>query len=225
MIAQRLVTLVMGLFLLSVAHAQKPFWLDEQKSEENRLPMHADYFVYETEAQAKTNKWQSAANYISLNGEWKFKWSERPSEIPASFESIGFDDSQWKTFKVPANFEVNGYGYPIYVNIGWEFQDRMKANPPIVPLDVDPTAVYRREIEIGENWNNKQVILHIGAAKSNLQVWVNGKYTGYGEDSKLPQEFDITTFIKPGKNLIVMKVMRWCDGTYLEGQDYWRLSG
>jgi beta-galactosidase len=225
MTAKRLAILAMGLLLVSVTYAQKPFWLDEQKSEENRLPMHADYFVYETEAQAKANKWQQSPNYISLNGDWKFTWSERPADIPAGFETVGFDDSQWKTFKVPANFEVNGYGYPIYVNIGWEFQDRMKANPPIVPLDVDPTAVYRREIVIGENWNNKQVILHIGAAKSNLQLWVNGKYTGYGEDSKLPQEFDITSFIKPGKNLIVMKIMRWCDGTYLEGQDFWRMSG
>lgn len=225
MIVRRLAALASCLFLFSLSHAQQPFWLNEQKSEDNRLPMHANYFVYETENQAKAGQWQQSASYISLNGEWKFKWAERPADIPTGFETMGFDDSRWEHFNVPANCEMNGYGYPVYVNIGYEFQDRMKANPPIVPMDVNPTAVYRRNITIGDNWNNKQVILHIGAAKSNLQVWVNGRYTGYGEDSKLPQEFDITSFIKPGNNLIVMKVMRWCDGTYLEGQDFWRMSG
>lgn len=219
------VYLVLSLLLFSTVRAQKPYWLDEQKNEDNRMPMHAAFFVYESESVAKANKWQQSSNYLSLNGDWKFKWAEKPADLPANFETTGFDDSQWKSFKVPGNPEMSGYGYPIYVNIGYEFQDIMKANPPTVPLDPDPTAVYRREIEIGDNFKNKQVVLHIGAAKSNVQVWVNGRYTGYGEDSKLPSEFDITSFVKPGKNLIVLKVMRWCDGTYLEGQDFWRMSG
>ena len=103
-------------------------------------------FVFESENLAKTNDWQKSANYISLNGDWKFKWVEKPADLPAHFEAVNFDDHDWKNFKVPANWEVNGYGYPIYVNIGYSFQDRMKPDPPIVPLDFDPTGVYRREI-------------------------------------------------------------------------------
>jgi beta-galactosidase len=213
--------------LLSAAfvHAQKPAWLDEKKSEENRLPMHATFYAFENEAAAKKGAWQGSANYINLNGDWKFLWAESPDALPKNFEAVTFDDSKWNTFKVPANWELNGYGYPIYVNIGYEFQHIMKPNPPLVPLNYDPTAVYRREITVDEKAKAKQLVLHIGAAKSNLAVWVNGRYVGYGEDSKLPQEFDISPYVKPGKNLVALKIMRWCDGTYLEGQDFWRLGG
>ena len=207
------------------ATAKTPFWLDETKNEDNRLPMHASYFVYENEQKAKQNDWKQSANYQNLNGTWKFKWVEKPADLPQHYEATGFDDSGWDNFKVPANWEIYGYGYPIYVNIGYAFQNIMKPDPPIVPLNDDPTGVYRREITINDSWKGKQIILHIGSAKSNLEVWVNGQYTGYGEDGKLPSEFDVTSFVKPGKNLIVMKIMRWCDGTYLEGQDFWRLSG
>lgn len=220
----RYLTLILILFSFAV-YAQKPMWLDERKSEENRLPMHASFFSFENESLAEANDWQQSANYLSLNGDWKFKWAENAEKLPANFESPNFDDSSWKTFKVPGNWEVNGYGYPIYLNIGYEFNNLMKPNPPLVPMDFNPTAIYRREINISDNWTGKQIILHIGAAKSTLQVWVNGKYTGYGEDSKLPSEFDITPYIKPGKNLIALKIMRWSDATYLEDQDFWRMSG
>lgn len=206
------------------AKAQQP-WLNERISEINRLPMHAAFYVYEDEQTAKNNDWTRSENYLDLNGNWKFLWVEKPSDLPENFESLQFDDSNWGTFKVPATWEVNGFGYPVYVNVGYEFQHLMKPNPPLVPLSYDPTGVYRREIMIGENQEGQKQILHIGAAKSNLEVWVNGEYVGYGEDSKLPSEFDITPYLETGKNLIVLKVMRWSDGTYLEGQDYWRLSG
>ena len=221
---------VICLFLFSgLLHAQtkssKPFWLDEKVNEDNRMPMHSSYFVFENEQLARTNDWKQSANYLNLNGEWKFKWVEKPDDLPKSFEAIGFDDSGWDKFRIPATWEVNGYGFPIYVNVGYEFQNIMRPNPPIVPLTYDPTGVYRREITINDSWKGKQMILHIGCAKSNLMVWVNGKYVGYGEDSKLPSEFDVTPFLNPGKNLICLKVMRWCDGTYLEGQDFWRMGG
>jgi beta-galactosidase len=220
------IKLTLGLGLLAATAAQaQPHWLNEKISEENRLPMRASYFVYESEAKARQNDWQHSANYISLNGPWKFRWAERPADLPRDFHTPAFHDGDWKTFPVPATWEVNGYGYPIFVNIGYEFQDRMKAAPPLVPMDFNPTGVYRRTIEIGPGWQGRQVILHIGAAKSNVQVWINGQYTGYGEDSKLPSEFDITPYVKPGKNLIALQVMRWNDGTYLEGQDFWRLGG
>ncbi|MDB5111648.1 MAG: Beta-galactosidase [Mucilaginibacter sp.] len=218
------VTLIYALFFYSTM-AQKPMWLDETRSEENRLPMHASYNVYESAKQAAENDWQKSSNYLSLNGAWKFKWVEKPADLPEDYQSVLFDDHNWDSFKIPATWEVNGYGYPIFVNIGYEFQNKMKPNPPLVPLSFDPTGVYRREITIGEGWKGKEIVLHIGSAKSNIQVWVNGKYTGYGEDSKLASEFNITPYIKPGKNLIVLKVMRWSDGTYLEGQDFWRLGG
>lgn len=215
------------LLLPFATFAQKPMWLDETKNEENRMPMHSSFITYPSEEQAKKNDWTQSASYISLNGDWKFKWVEKPADLPTGFETLSYSDKDWKSLKIPATWEVNGYGYPIYVNVGYEFQDILPKpfDPPNVPLSYDPTGVYRREINIPKQTTGKQTILHVGSAKSNLQVWVNGKYTGYSEDSKLPAEFDITKFVHPGKNLIVMKVMRWSDGTYLEGQDFWRLGG
>lgn len=217
--------LLLAGFLNAQTKPVQPFWLNERINEENRLPMHASYFVFENEQLARKGDWNQSANYLNLNGKWKFKWVEKPDDLPKNFESTSFDDDGWDKFRIPATWEVNGYGYPIYVNVGYEFQNIMKPNPPIVPLTYDPTGVYRREVTINDNWKGKQVVLHIGAAKSNLSVWVNGKYVGYGEDSKLPSEFDLTPFLNPGKNLICLKVMRWCDGTYLEGQDFWRMGG
>jgi beta-galactosidase len=216
---------VLAVQIMPVVLGQTPMWLDENKNQENRMPMHAAMFVYQNMQEAGKNDWQKSANYVSLNGDWKFKWAESPDKIPTDFESVNFNDRDWNNLKVPGNWEVNGYGYPIYVNVGYEFQDMMKPNPPVVPMNINNTGVYRREITIPANWDGKNIIMHIGAAKSNLQVWVNGKYVGYGEDGKLPSEFDLTSFVRPGKNLIVLKVMRWCDGTYLEGQDFWRISG
>ncbi|HZK92867.1 MAG TPA: glycoside hydrolase family 2 TIM barrel-domain containing protein [Prolixibacteraceae bacterium] len=217
--------LLLAGFLNAQTKPVQPFWLNERINEENRLPMHASYFVFENEQLAKKGDWKQSANYLNLNGEWKFKWVEKPDDLPKNFESTSFDDSSWSMFKIPATWEVNGYGDPIYINVGYEFQNLMKPNPPFVPLSFDPTGVYRREVTISDRWKGQQVVLHIGSAKSNLTVWVNGKYVGYGEDGKLPSEFDVTPFLTPGKNLICLRVMRWCDGTYLEGQDFWRLSG
>jgi beta-galactosidase len=223
-VANVLLLLIAG-YLNAQTKQGQPFWLNERISEDKRLPMHASYFVFENEQLAKKGDWKLSANYLNLNGVWKFKWVQKPDDLPQNFESTGFDDAGWDKFQIPSTWEVNGYGYPIYVNVGYEFQNIMKPNPPIVPLSYDPTGVYRREITVNDNWKGKQVILHIGCAKSNITVWVNGKYVGYGEDSKLPSEFDVTTFLNQGKNLICLRVMRWCDGTYLEGQDFWRMGG
>ncbi|BAV04993.1 beta-galactosidase [Filimonas lacunae] len=201
-------------------------WLDETIAEEHRLPMHATFYSYESEAKATKGNWRESENYLSLDGPWRFYYVNKPDELPAGFEKNSFNDTQWPLFPVPGNWELNGYGFPIYTTDGFEFRYLMKQlTPPAVPLSFDPTAVYRREVEIPANWNGKQVVLHIGAAKSNLSVWVNGAYVGYGEDSKLPSEFDITPYLHKGKNLVTLKVMRWCDGNYLEDQDMWRISG
>jgi len=208
-----------------VGQESTPFWLDERINEENREPMHASYFVYENEELALKNDWRASNNYIDLNGLWKFKWVEKPANLPENFFKTSFNDSAWDDFSIPANWEVNGYGYPIYVNQPYEFENLIDINPPLVPTKYNPTGVYRKEIVINKKWLQKEVFLHVGTAKSNLKVWVNGAYIGYGEDGKLPQEFNISNFIKEGKNNITMKVMRWSDGSYLECQDFWRMSG
>lgn len=204
---------------------KKPFYLDEKANEENRQPMHASYFVYENEEIASRNDWNASSNYINLNGTWKFKWVEKPSDVPVGFSNSNFDDSAWDDFKIPANWEVNGYGIPIYVNTTYEFSNLIEIAPPLVPESYNPTGVYRRAITIDKAWEDKDVFLHVGAAKSNLKVWINGNYMGYGEDGKLPQEFKLNSYLKIGKNDIVLKVMRWSDGAYLECQDFWRMSG
>ncbi|MFT3823577.1 MAG: glycoside hydrolase family 2 TIM barrel-domain containing protein [Chitinophagaceae bacterium] len=210
----------------SAAVAQTPPWLNEKKNEENRLPMHASYVVYGKNDKTIDDDWTTSSNYKSLNGDWKFMMVNKPADLPNGFEAKDFDDNKWGTMKVPGNWEMNGHGFPIYNTSGFEFAYLMKeVTPPLVPMNFNPTGVYRREITIDDNWKQKQVWLHIGAAKSNLSVWVNGKYVGYGEDSKLPSEFDISPYLQPGKNVLVLKIMRWCDGNYLEDQDMWRLSG
>ncbi|HEY5509837.1 MAG TPA: glycoside hydrolase family 2 TIM barrel-domain containing protein [Prolixibacteraceae bacterium] len=217
--------LVSAQSLKAQKQANPPYWLDETKNEENRLPMHASFYAYPNDKEAVQNNRESSENNLNLNGVWKFKWFEKPADVPQNIESLSFKDADWDNFKIPANWEVNNYGDPIYVNIGYEFQHLQPSNPPIVPMSYDPTGVYRREIDLPQDWSGKNITLHIGAAKSNLMVWVNGKYIGYSEDGKLPAEFDLSSVLTTGKNLIVMKVMRWCDGTYLEGQDFWRMSG
>lgn len=220
-------TLLSALVVCTTLHGigQKPMWLDEKRNEEKRLPMHSFFYTFSSEAQSKSNDWTQSDAYLSLNGTWKLAWAEKPADLPADCYGKVYKDDAWQECKVPANFEVSGYGYPIYSNIGYEFQDRMKLNPPLVPMDVNPTGIYRKTITVPAGWKGKQLTLHIGAAKSNVQVWINGQYAGYSEDGKLFSEFDATSFLTPGANTIVLKVMRWCDGTYLEGQDYWRMSG
>ncbi|CAM3925574.1 glycoside hydrolase family 2 TIM barrel-domain containing protein [Mucilaginibacter galii] len=219
---------VLLLLCFFTAKAQTPAWLDETKIEENRMKMHASYFTYANEAEAAKNTWKQSVNYQSLNGNWKFFWAESPAGLPANFEVSSFNDAGWKNFSVPGNWEMNGYGFPIYTTSGFEFtylMPKQTPNPPFVPMQVNNTGIYRRQITIPESWDGKEVILHVGAAKSNLTVWVNGKYVGYGEDSKLPSEFNLSPYLSKGKNLIVMRVMRWCDANYIEDQDMWRLSG
>lgn len=200
-------------------------WTNEKISEENRMPMRASYYTFPDAKQVEGKDWSKSSAYLSLNGDWFFKWAEKPAELPSDFFSPALDHSKWDKFQVPANWELNGYGYRHYSSAGFEFTHLMRPDPPLTPMDINPTAIYRKEVELPANWNGKQVVLHIGAAKMNLGVWVNGQYVGYGEDSKLASEFDITAFLKPGKNLVVLRIMRWCDAAYLEDQDMFRVSG
>ena len=216
------------LLLPVLANAQsgsESYYQDQQINQENRLPMRAWYQVFDNESEAQTSRWQKSSKYLNLNGKWNFHFSENPSGVPSGFFKEGFDTSNWDEITIPSNWEMKGYGYPIYTNEQYDFHNIVDIDPPFVPETYNPTAIYRRSIEIPENWKDTDIVLHIGAAKSNLKVWINGKYVGYGEDGKLYQEFDITDYIHIGKNQITLRVMRWSDGSYLEDQDFWRMSG
>ncbi|MFA6278211.1 MAG: glycoside hydrolase family 2 TIM barrel-domain containing protein [Pedobacter sp.] len=196
----------------------------------NRMPMRASAFAYENADLAAKRSKEKSDYFISLNGTWKFNWVKDPRKRPMDFYKTDFNDVAWDNFKVPANWEVNGYGLPIYVNQPYEFAGRKltgnRMNPPFdIPEDNNPVGSYRRKINIPENWKNRQVFISLGAVKSAFFIWVNGKKVGYSEDSKLAAEFDITKYVKPGENTIALQVYRWSDGSYLECQDMWRISG
>ena len=221
--------LITGLFAaLAVGGSAQSFkeWQDPQVNAVNRAPMHANYFAYESaDAAAKENKQQSS-NYMSMNGRWKFFWVKDADSRPTDFWKVGFNDKGWDDMQVPAVWELNGYGDPIYVNVGYAWRNQFRNNPPEVPTANNHVGSYRREFVIPASWKGKDIIAHFGSVTSNMYLWVNGKYVGYSEDSKLEAEFDLTSYLKPGqKNLIAFQVFRWCDGSYLEDQDFFRYSG
>lgn len=196
----------------------------------NRMPMRASAFAYENESKAQKGIKENATSFLSLNGEWKFNWVQDPTKRPEGFFKTDFDDNNWQLFQVPANWELNGYGLPIYVNHPYEFTGRAKTgarlNPPFdIPDDNNPVGSYRKKFVVPDAWDGRQVFIHLGAVKSAFFIWINGISVGYSEDSKLAAEFDITKYIKKGENLVALQVYRWSDGSYLECQDMWRISG
>ena len=193
-------------------------WMNLQVNEINRLPVHTSFTAYEIGS-------TQASRYLSLDGDWKFHWVANLDQRPADFYRLDLDDSGWGTMPVPGMWELNGYGDPVYVNIGFPWRDNWVNNPPQVPVQDNHVGTYRRHISLPADWKGKQVIAHFGSVTSNINLWVNGKFAGYAEDSKTAAEFDITPFLQEGDNLLAFQVMRWCDGTYSEDQDFWRLSG
>ena len=217
---------VCGLSLLgTVAFAQKNEWQDPNVNEVNRAPMHTHYFAYEDEASALKGCKESSSNYMTLNGTWKFFWVKNADMRPTDFYQVGYNDKGWDNMQVPGLWELNGYGDPMYVNVGYPWREQFKSNPPEVPIEDNHVGSYRREITIPADWKGKEIFAHFGSVTSNMYLWVNGKFVGYSEDSKLEAEFNLTKYLKPGKNLIAFQVFRWCDGTYLEDQDFLRLAG
>lgn len=200
-------------------------WRNTYINQQNRCERHAAFFAYEDMSHAKLFDKTSSGNYMSLEGIWKFSFSKDYGKHPLNFYKLDYDDSKWDDFKVPAIFEVNGYGKPIYKNTGYAWETTFNTNPPYISEINNYTGCYRKKVTIPAGWNGKSVFLYVGSATSNLMVWVNGKYVGYSEDSKVAAEFDITKYLKTGENTIAMQVMRWCDGSYCEGQDFWRLTG
>lgn len=196
----------------------------------NRMPMRAHAFAYENMSLAEKRIKENSKYFLSLNGYWKFHWVQDPMDRPQDFFNSNFDDSKWVNFPVPANWELNGYGLPIYVNQPYEFAGaKFRAgnlNPPYdIPIHNNPVGSYRKKIVIPKDWDGHQIFIHLGAVKSAFYIWVNGKKVGYSEDSKLAAEFDITEYLIPGENLIALQVYRWSDASYLECQDMWRISG
>ena len=221
--------LMTGLFtVLALTAGAQTFqeWRNPEINAVNRAPMHTNYFAFENaDAAKKANKKQST-NYMTLNGTWKFNWVKDADSRPTDFWKTGFNDKGWDDLQVPAVWELNGYGDPIYVNVGYAWRNQFQNNPPEVPTENNHVGSYRREIVVPASWKGKDIIAHFGSVTSNMYLWVNGRYVGYSEDSKLEAEFDLTPYLKPGqKNLIAFQVFRWCDGTYLEDQDFFRYSG
>lgn len=221
--------LMTGLFtVLALTAGAQTFqeWRNPQINAVNRAPMHTNYFAFENADAAKKAVKEQSANYMTLNGTWKFNWVKNADSRPTDFWKTGFNDKGWDNLQVPAVWELNGYGDPIYVNTGYAWRNQFKNNPPEVPTENNHVGSYRREIVVPASWGGKDIIAHFGSVTSNMYLWVNGRYVGYSEDSKLEAEFDLTPYLKPGqKNLIAFQVFRWCDGSYLEDQDFFRYSG
>ncbi len=208
------------------AQDQKEPWLNPNITRVNTEKPHASFFAYENADKALKNNKSASERYLSLEGKWRFQFSLNHNEAPADFFSLKYDDSQWKDFPVPGLFEIEGYGDKIYKNVGYSWDTQFNSNPPYVEERNNYTGSYRKMVSIPATWKGQDIYLHVGSATSNLQVWVNGKEVGYSEDSKMEAEFNLTKFLTPGKeNLIAMRVMRWCDGSYLEDQDFWRFTG
>ena len=215
-----------GCALLSANAQTFKEWQDESVNEVNRAAMHTHFFAYENAEKAGSDVKENSKNFMSMNGSWKFFWVKNADQRPTDFWEVGYNDKGWDDMKVPAVWELNGYGDPIYVNIGYPWRNQYKNNPPHVPTEKNHVGSYRREFVIPADWSGKDIVAHFGAVSSNMYLWVNGKFVGYSEDSKLEAEFDLTPYVKPGqKNLIAFQVFRWCDGSYFEDQDFFRYTG
>lgn len=197
-------------------------WEDPQVNGLNRMPARATSVSYPTAAAALAGDLTKSERYKSLDGNWKFSWAPVPEQAPKDFYRADFDDSTWKQIPVPSNWELQGYGTAIYTNITYPF---VPVQPPLVPDNDNPTGSYRTTFTVPDDWKDMQVTLTFGGVSSAYYVWLNGRFLGYSEDSRLPAHYDISAYLQPGENLLATQVYRWSDGSYLEDQDHWRLSG
>lgn len=196
-------------------------WENPEVFQINREPARTAFVPYDNVANAIIDDYAQSPWYMSLNGMWKFNWAAKPAERPIDFYKTSYNDSDWKEFKVPANWELNGYGIPIYTNITYPHPK----NPPYIDHSDNPVGSYRKYFELPESWKKRRIYLYFEAGTSAMYIWINGQKVGYTQNTKSPSEFDITAYVKPGKNLIAIEAYRWSDGSYLEDQDFWRLSG
>lgn len=201
----------------------KPYWQAIQVVAVNKEKPRSSFMSYADRETALTSRFEKSPYYSLLNGTWKFFFVDSYKDLPQNITDPSVNTSSWDDITVPGNWEVQGHGVAIYTNHGYEFKPK-NPQPPLLP-EANPVGVYRRDIEIPANWDNRDIYLHIGGAKSGLYVYLNGKEVGYSEDSKNPAEFLINKYLQPGKNVLTLKIFRWSTGSYLECQDFWRMSG
>ena len=222
-------SLMLGGLLMASAFAsagnepKKPYWQDVQVVAVNKEYPRSSFMTYENRANALTGKFEKSKFYQLLNGTWKFYFVDSYKNLPANITDPSVSTADWTDIKVPGNWEVQGHGVAIYTNHGYEFQPR-NPQPPTLP-EANPVGVYRRDIDIPADWDGRDIYLHLAGAKSGVYVYINGQEVGYSEDSKNSAEFLINKFVKPGKNVLTLKIYRWSTGSYLECQDFWRISG
>lgn len=201
-------------------------WLDPKVNSVNEKPDVADYFAYENQELAQKGDKTQSERFMSIEGSWRFDFVKNYYDRPLGFESVDFDDSKWVDFPVPGLFEMLGYGDRIYTNVTYPWNNEHPVNPPYIGERENYVGSYRKSFRIPADWQGKRIYMHVGSATSNLNVWIGGRYVGYSEDSKMEAEFDITDYVKCGQdNLFAMQIMRWCDGSYIEDQDFWRFTG
>lgn len=219
-----LVVILISAVTLQAQNIAVPDWENPQLTSFNTQAPHVSFIPYDSESKALANVASQSAYYKLLNGKWKFKLSDNYTLVPADFYKPGFIDTDWNLIEVPSTWEIQGYSYPIYSNIPYEFYSKNPL-PPHVPHDYNPVGTYRTEIAVPESFKGKKVYIHFGAVKSFFYIWLNGKYVGFSKDSKTPAEFDLSPYLQNGTNILAMQVFRWSDGSYLECQDMWRMSG
>jgi len=216
-----LAPLALAAALCCAAHAAAPEWEQPEVVAVNREPMKTTFFNFESVEKAVAGDMAASQNYLSLDGTWSFAYTWGVDKRPADFYKPSFDVSGWKTIQVPGMMQSQGFGKPVFTNIKYPFP----ANEPFIPHDSNEVGSYRRDFDVPANWDGRDIFLHIGAAGAAYYIWVNGEKVGYSEDSKLPSEFNLTRFVRTGRNTIAIELYRWADGSYLEDQDFWRVSG
>ena len=213
---------VMALCFNVKAQEIADWWNDVSVCQVNKVAPRTNVIPYQDENGINNLEYRQSPYYQCINGNWKFHWVEKPADKPQGFYAEGYDVSSWNTIPVPANWEINGYGIPVYINQ----QNEFPSNQPYAPTEYNPVGCYVHNFNIPAEWNGRNVYINFGAVKSAFYLWINGKFVGYSEDSKTPAEFDITPYLnKSGENTLAVEAYRFSDGSYLECQDYWRLSG
>ena len=218
----RFVSTLVGMIISNICYPGN-IWEDPSIIEINKESARSTFFAYESRSLADSNDLRRSHFYQSLNGNWAFHWVSSPDDRPKDFFRREFNDIDWDSINVPANWEINGYGVPIYLNHPYEFT--YDPAPPDIPDDYNPVGSYRRHFNIPKDWLNNRILIHFGAVKSAFYIWVNGEKVGYSQGSKLPAEFDITDHVRADENVVALEVYRWSDGSFLECQDFWRISG
>jgi beta-galactosidase len=212
---------LLSFFLSTLAYSQSNDWENPNLISINKEAPHSTQISYSNLENAKSAVRLNSKNFKLLNGNWKFNWVEKPADRPTNFFEEAFNDSKWKTIPVPSNWQMHGYGRPIYLNIPYPFEK----NPPYIQHDYNPVGSYRLEFTVPANWDGREIFINFDGVESAFYLWINGKKVGYSQGSRTPAEFNITKFLKTGNNLLAAEVYRWSDGSYLECQDFWRLSG